>query len=131
MNHLSVEQLEGLRQQLLREQNRLRETISQELLDHDSQQFSDLAGRVHDAGEESVADLLADLDMEMIRRHKEELQEVEAALERMAQGRYGICQDSAEPIAYERLKVQPTARRSAEMQRRWEQSHYGVNRPTL
>jgi RNA polymerase-binding transcription factor DksA len=38
------------------------------------------------------------------------LSDVEAALERMDQGRYGLCQVCARPIPLERLTVVPQAR---------------------
>lgn len=129
--HLTEEQLATLRRRLHEEQARLRETLREELRRQDEQHYRDLAGQVHDEAEESVADLLADLDLELLERHKRDLLEVEAALERMRQGRYGICEESGEPIMFERLLALPTARRSAEWQRRYEQNHSGGGRSSL
>jgi len=41
---------------------------------------------------------------------KEQLHEIEAALERIEKGTYGYSEQSGEPIPYERLKAMPTAR---------------------
>ncbi len=40
--------------------------------------------------------------------------EIESALTRLAQGRYGLSEESGEPIAYARLRSIPWARRTAE-----------------
>lgn len=44
------------------------------------------------------------------RAEQAELEEVDAALTRLAEGSYGICDRCANPIPAERLAVRPTAR---------------------
>jgi DnaK suppressor protein len=51
----------------------LREEIRRELLESDNQHYIDIAGRVHDLGEASVADLLVDLQLASIDRHIQEI----------------------------------------------------------
>ena len=46
----------------------------------------------------------------LIGQHEATLEEVDAALARIREGRYGISQVSGEPIGYERLAVIPWAR---------------------
>lgn len=53
-------------------------------------------------------------------RDRAEIQEVEAALHRLDAGLYGDCSDCAEPIALQRLLIQPAARRCAWCQARHE-----------
>ena len=43
-------------------------------------------------------------------RHKKELLEIDAALERLSDGRYGLSETTGEPISFERLLVIPWAR---------------------
>ena len=62
------------------------EEIRLELLESDDQHYIDLAGRVHDRGEESVADLLVDLQLASIDRHIQEIRDIEAALMHIAAG---------------------------------------------
>jgi DnaK suppressor protein len=50
------------------------------------------------------------------RRDREELMQVEAALRRWDAGDFGVCADCGEPIARERLQVQPAALRCAACQ---------------
>lgn len=53
-------------------------------------------------------------------RDLEELAAVEAALQRLNAGRFGICQDCAEPMAADRLEAQPWASRCVSCQARFE-----------
>jgi RNA polymerase-binding protein DksA len=46
----------------------------------------------------------------LARQARQHLEDVDAALARLADGRYGICERCGRPIAVERLQVRPTAR---------------------
>jgi DnaK suppressor protein len=52
-----------------------------------------------------------------------ELQNIDAALRRIAEGRYGACIDCGEPIGVQRLLAQPGALRCAACQAAWERRH--------
>ena len=71
----------------------------------------DLAGAAPDAGDESVATLIADLDQADLGRDLSELRAIEAARTRLSDGSYGICADCGGDIGYERLKANPAALR--------------------
>ena len=109
----------------------LREEIRQELLDSDKEHYIDLAGQVHDLEEESVADLLVDLDLAIIDLHVGEIREVDAALLRLARGEYGVCVDCADEIELERLRAHPTARRCNPCQANFERNHAGQRHSTM
>jgi DnaK suppressor protein len=51
------------------------------------------------------------MDLAMVIRESQELQEIEAALARIRDGTYGICIDCGGEIGRARLKVNPTAKR--------------------
>jgi DnaK suppressor protein len=89
----------------------LRSEIRATLQRADAEQYARIAGEVHDAEDEALADLLVDVNMAEITRDVEELRDVEAALRRIAAGTYGVCLHCAEPIAQERLEAYPTAKR--------------------
>lgn len=89
----------------------LRREISEELQSADEQQFGDLAGQVYDTGEAALADLLVDIGLSTIDRQIQEIRDIDAALMRIAEGRYGECSDCQEPIAIERLQANPAASR--------------------
>lgn len=89
---------------------RLREAL---LRDHESRQAALRAGRGEIAGDFGDAaetqqerdELVAELSLEEV-----ELAEVEAALTRIQEGKYGVCEASGEPIAPERLRAIPWTR---------------------
>lgn len=109
----------------------LREEIRQELLDSDHEHFIDLAGQVHDLEDESVADLLVDLDLAIIDLHVSEIREIDAALMRLARGGYGACADCEDAIGKDRLRAQPTASRCSPCQSNFERNHAGPRRSTM
>lgn len=124
---LSDDQLNELKRALKSRYRELREEIRQALLASDDERYIDLAGQVHDLEEESVADLLVDLNLASVDRHIHELQAVDAALLRMATDEYGICVDCGCPIGYTRLKANPAVSRCYECQVQYEHTH--LNRP--
>ncbi len=124
MSHLTDEQLTSLKQRLESERQQLRNDIRDELLRTDEEQYADLAGQVHDSAEESVADLLSDLNTAMLGQSIKALREVEAAQERMKEGWYGRCEECQEEIPYERLDAYPAARRCMLHQEQYEKSHF-------
>lgn len=123
MSHLSDEQLAELKQTLEGQRMQLRQDIRDELLRTDNEQYGELAGQVHDTGDESVADLLSDINSAVIGQSIKALREVEAAQERMREGYYGRCEDCEVEIPYERLRAYPSARRCITDQERYEKLH--------
>jgi RNA polymerase-binding transcription factor DksA len=109
----------------------LREEIRQELLKSDEQHFIDLAGQVHDLQDESVADLLVDLDLAILDMHIEEIRDIDAALIRIASGSYGECTDCSTAIDEKRMRAWPTAKRCQPCQTRYESSHAVPAHPSM
>ena len=93
--------------------------------------FGELAGATPDSGDESVADLLQDLDQFDVSRDLTELRDLEAARERLASGQYGVCVDCRTDIEYARLRASPGAARCIRCQATYEKTHAGSGRPTL
>jgi RNA polymerase-binding protein DksA len=131
MEHLTEQQMSTLKKQLLDARQQLRAEIRDELLKADGEQYGDLAGQVHDPADESVADLLVDTNIAVVSRYIGELREVEAAIKRMEMGSYGLCEECDSPIPFERLKVQPTARRDVEHQERFEKDFGESSKPRM
>ena len=50
----------------------------------------------------------------------ENREQVERALHRLSEGKYGQCEDCGEPIATERLRFRPEATRCVDCQTRWD-----------
>ena len=75
-------QIAQLRGRLRHRFDVLREEVRRELVqsDHQQEQYAVLAGDVADPGDESLADLLADLNLAVIDHHINEIRAVEGAL---------------------------------------------------
>lgn len=125
---LSDKQLAKLQKQLQDRFAELKQAIRQELLASKDERYVELAGRVHDSGDESVADLLADLNQAVIDQHVREVQDIERALLRIADGSYGICIDCESDIGYARLHAYATAKRCHDCQVRHEKTSASLNR---
>jgi DnaK suppressor protein len=109
----------------------LLEEVRQDLLTSDDDRAALLADRVRDVGDESLADLIIDLDLADTDRDLEELRDVEAALARMTLGTYGTCVDCGEPIPFDRLGAHLTAKRCESCQRYYERSFAQKGKPSL
>lgn len=130
-NGLTDSQLNSLREQLEARREELREEIRRELEDSEDETYAALAGNVHDTGEESIADVLNDVNLAVIDNHVREVREIELALHRVREGSYGMCEDCAQDIAFERLRAYPTAIRCIACQRKHEASYAGSGHSSL
>jgi DnaK suppressor protein len=110
---------------------RLRETLQQHLLKSDDDRARLLADRVGDLEDDSVADLIMDLDLAEIDRDLEGLRDAAAALQRMQQGKYAVCITCGLPIPFERLRAYPTAKRCVRCQRIHEKTYLEKSTPKL
>ncbi len=128
---LSGERLASLKQRLEQRYEKLRAEVRRELLAADSEGFLDLAGRVHDPGDESVADLLVDVGLAVVDLHIDAIRETEAALLRLRTGTYGTCVDCGTRIGDERLLTEPTATRCVTCQEIHERAFVQPGRATL
>lgn len=95
----------------------LRADIAAALRRADQESYGELAGQVHDVDEESLADLLTDVNLAEISREVVEVSDIDAALRRIAERTYGVCIDCGEPIDLGRLEAYPTAKRCLACQR--------------
>lgn len=129
---LQKSQLQELEKALDRQYVSLLEEIRQELIDNEHHQYAELVGRGGvDSGEESVGDILADLNMAMFDRHIRELRQIEEARTRLREQIYGICTDCGEDIRFERLQVQPAATRCIECQKQHDRLFAGNLTPRM
>lgn len=128
---LSEHQINEFKSRLKQRYLDVRREIGGELLRADGEQYGDLAGRVHDMGDEALADLLVDIELASIDRHVQEIRDIDAALLRIAEGSYGECSDCAEPIAIERLAAYPTTQRCIVCQEVYDRTYAHAGRPKL
>ena len=90
------------------------------LLDERNEIRPDIAGRtelpgtqpddgVLDSADRSVQELAMDIEGRLMNLKSDRLQQINAALQRMDQGTYGICTRCGKEIAPQRLEAEPTA----------------------
>jgi DnaK suppressor protein len=91
-------------------QRALRVAIHEALLRSDQEQYLQIAGQVHDAEDEALADLLVDVNLAEVTRELQELRDIDAALRRIVLGTYGVCVRCWQAIDRERLDAYPTAK---------------------
>ena len=73
--------------------------------------------------DDGAADAAAEMDVAMVIRESAELQEIEAALTRIADGSYGMCAECGSEVARPRLKAYPMATRCVPCQEKFERLH--------
>ena len=95
------------------------------------QPYAEHAGIAPDAGDESVATLIADLEQADLTRDLDEFRALEAAREKLKSGEYGICIECGTDIGFDRLKASPSALRCIQCQERHEKTYGGNPRPSL
>jgi DnaK suppressor protein len=128
---LTREQTAQLKRLIEQRSNELQKEIREDVARARSEQYGDLAGPAPDPGDQSVADLIADLGQADVSRDLDELRALEAAKGRIADGSYGECVSCGREIDYERLKANPAALRCIECQRVFEKTHAVQPSPRL
>jgi RNA polymerase-binding protein DksA len=84
-----------------------------------------------DSGDESMANALADFNVAQLDRHIEAMRDVEAALQRVKNGNYGVCIDCGDDVAFARLQAYPTAKRCIVCQEKREREYVQQGHPKL
>jgi DnaK suppressor protein len=130
-NNLEMRQLEELRTSMQSRATQLREEIRQTLVKSDSEQYLQIADAVRDLEDESFADLMVDVNLAEIDRDLEELRAIDAALQRIAEGSYGCCDQCGAKIEIARLRATPFANRCFDCQSVHERTHFQVQGHTL
>jgi DnaK suppressor protein len=78
------------------------------------------ADEVRDEAEESEADVQNDLEFALLQMQSETLTQIDEALLRLDEGRYGFCLECGEAIAARRLEALPFATRCVRCEERRE-----------
>lgn len=86
----------------------------------DSNVSSSSGQHIGDAGSEAE---VRELTIRLLDKDREQLYEIDAALERIRRGTYGICEISLEPIPKGRLRVRPFCRLTVKCQEEYEKKY--------
>jgi len=130
MANLTSSEVSRFRERLRARDIELRRTIHASLVNAEDKTYAEVAGRVLDVAEESVANMFADDKILIIKKEVAEQTDVVAALARITDGTYGGCVDCAEDIGVKRLDAYPTAKRCIRCQTHFERQHQGGGRDT-
>ncbi len=108
-----VERLAGKREEILRALEReFGERIGEDALTARDEKI--------EIGDRSVAVHEADVELGVLELRRQELRRIDAALARLRQGNYGICEACGTEMDEERLRIVPFAIRCVECERRRE-----------
>ncbi|HWR87013.1 MAG TPA: TraR/DksA family transcriptional regulator [Acidiferrobacterales bacterium] len=130
MASLTPSEVTRFRDRLRARDLELRQTIHSALVNAEDKTYAEVAGRVLDVAEESVATMFADDKILMIKKEVAEQTDVVAALARITDGTYGACVDCAEDIGVKRLDAYPTAKRCIRCQTHYERQYQSGGRDT-
>ena len=129
---LTDTELSSLAERLQERHRIMLAVVREEIEQSDAREYGKLIGALPgDVGDQSVADMLADLNISIADRHITQLRAVEAALLRIRNGTYGTCIDCGAEIGFERLSAYPTAERCIQDQDRVERTYAHESMPTL
>lgn len=132
MAALSKSQRDQLAKKLNEAYRALVAEIREELDNTGNQHRIDLLNREPgDSGDESLAVALADLNILRFDRHVQALADIEAALQRVKDGEYGVCTDCGDDIGFARLEAYPTAKRCIVCQEQREKHYAHEGHPKL
>lgn len=120
MAELNQAQISEFEVQLRERQQSLWDDISKTLKKEGHPNLKELPDEVHDSGEQSVADMLADMDIASVAAEAEELKDIELALLRIKSLTFGKCIDCGVDIGFDRLTAYPVAKRCLDCQARHE-----------
>jgi DnaK suppressor protein len=86
------------------------EEVREDFVRSTNHEGADWDEAVKDEGDLSVADVMADLNLQRMDQRGAEIRELAAALQKMIEGTYGECEECGEKIDPRRLEVQPISR---------------------
>jgi DnaK suppressor protein len=125
---LNATEITRFRETLRTRDQELRRAIHTALVENEDKTYAEVAGRVLDIGEQSVADFMADARILEIEKEVAEQADVIAALARITDGTYGVCVDCGDDVGIKRLEAYPTAKRCIRCQTHYESTHRGGGR---
>ncbi|MEX5218834.1 MAG: TraR/DksA family transcriptional regulator [Nitrospiraceae bacterium] len=108
---------ERLRQLLIARRQEIQHQIDELLAQHRADQIQLREESVADAEDLSTRDSVSHQQLSILEARNQMRLQVEAALQRLDEGTYGICEDCLTPIKEDRLKAMPFARRCIDCQR--------------
>jgi len=127
MTKITKQQIDVLQKIMELELESLVDETQQEMDPQLKASINEIDGGAADVDDEAVADTIVDVDNAIIGLHLQKARDLNAALDRIQTGAYGVCIDCGDEISFERLTAYPTAKRCITCQSRREKTR--ANRP--
>jgi len=132
MSALTQSQMDQLAKKMNENYQALLSEVRGELENSGNQHRIDLLNNEPgDSGDESLANSLADFNLTILDRHIDAMRDIEAALQRIKDGEYGVCTDCGVNVAFARLQAYPTAKRCITCQEKRERDYAHAGQPKL
>ena len=122
MSDLSEAQLRMIEQRLVQREAELQARV-RAAKEAAAERPSAQGPEVDDIGEGGEERFRTGIEHVELARDQEELLDIADARTRITHGSYGECVDCGQPISFERLSAQPTAKRCIPDQEKWEKKH--------
>ena len=101
------EKTEALRKLLIQKREQIVKEAKIEISKYIKGETRQLVDTALDDGDWSVVDLSEDISLRQLSNHREVMVKIDAAIGKIQEGTYGICEDCGGRISAERLKVLP------------------------
>jgi RNA polymerase-binding transcription factor len=131
MADLDPQRTTGMKARLRGRALQLRAEIQRTLARSGDETHVRIAEQARDTEDDSFSNLIVDLNMAEIDRDADELRRIDAALKRLKDGSYGLCEGCGQGIPAERLEAEPTATRCVRCQELYERTHMSAGTPRL
>lgn len=132
MAALTQTQLDQLASKLNADYRTLLDEVREELENSGNQHRIELLNNEPgDAGDESMANALSDFNLAILDRHIDGIRDIEAALQRIRSGAYGVCTDCGVDVGFNRLQAYPTAKRCIDCQQKHEREFAHEKHPSM
>jgi DnaK suppressor protein len=118
-----VEDAKTIETRLIERRRQLWQEIREDIEKKGMEDHRRLMQDLRDQGDTAIAELQESINYRFVQKKAEEIEHINASLEKLKNGEYGICEDCGEPIAPERLRVLPYATRCRECQEKWDRIH--------
>ena len=110
MTNITKNQIDELKKMMELELAQLVNETQEEMDPGSKPSYIDVGGD-GDSGDEAVADTIVDTDNAVIGLHLQKAIDLNAALDRIQLGVYGVCIDCGDSVSFERISAYPTAKR--------------------
>ena len=117
---LNEKELAQIKEKLIKRKKELLEDIAEILEKEAKEEYQELIDTIREEGDIAAAELQESTILALAEMKAKEVEQIDAALERIENGEYGICIECGGWITPARLEAMPYALRCKKCQERWE-----------